>query len=289
MDWSIQEISRLAGTTSRTLRHYDDVGLLPPSRIGSNGYRYYDELALVRLQRILMLRELGLGIPAIVEVLDGQRHDGQALRIHLEWLTHERDRIDRQIASVEKTIEKLEGGEQLMAQDMFDGFDHTQYREEVTERWGAQAYADGDRWWRSMTPEEQATWQRQVAQLSADWSDAAERGIPQTARRRRHSRRGTRRGWGRSPARREAAPVAPRRRTCWGWPTCTSRTTDSRRTTAAPRARASCATRFGSTRRRCRPSVAALGDGTAAPGTQARLGPRWRRGSYENVRVGMRP
>lgn len=65
-----------------------------------------------------------------------------------------------------------------MAQDMFDGFDHTQYREEVTERWGAQAYADGDRWWRSMTPEEQATWQRQVAQLSADWSDAAERGIP---------------------------------------------------------------------------------------------------------------
>lgn len=178
MDWSIQEISRLAGTTSRTLRHYDDVGLLPPSRIGSNGYRYYDELALVRLQRILMLRELGLGIPAIVEVLDGQRHDGQALRIHLEWLTHERDRIDRQIASVEKTIEKLEGGEQLMAQDMFDGFDHTQYREEVTERWGAQAYADGDRWWRSMSADERADWTGRVAQLSADWSDAAERGIP---------------------------------------------------------------------------------------------------------------
>ena len=178
MDWSIQEISRLAGTTSRTLRHYDDVGLLAPSRIGSNGYRYYDQFALVRLQRILMLRELGLGIPAIAEVLDGERNDGQALRAHLEWLTHERNRLDRQIASVEKTIETMEGGEQLMAQDMFDGFDHTQYRDEVTERWGAKAYADGDRWWRSMTPEEQATWQRQVAQLSADWADAAERGIP---------------------------------------------------------------------------------------------------------------
>ena len=48
MDWSIQEVARLAGTTSRTLRHYDDVGLLLPSRVGSNGYRYYDGLTLAR-------------------------------------------------------------------------------------------------------------------------------------------------------------------------------------------------------------------------------------------------
>src|SRR5690625_7789618 len=56
MEWSIQEIARHAGTTSRTLRHYDDLGLVPPSRIGANGYRYYDETALVRLQRVLLLR-----------------------------------------------------------------------------------------------------------------------------------------------------------------------------------------------------------------------------------------
>ena len=68
MDWSIQDIARLAGTTSRTLRHYGDVGLLPASRVGDNGYRYYDELALVRLQRILMLRDLGLGIPGTPQV-----------------------------------------------------------------------------------------------------------------------------------------------------------------------------------------------------------------------------
>ena len=62
-DRSIQDIARLAGTTSRTLRHYDDIGLLEPSRIGANGYRYYDQHALVRLQRILLLRDLGLGLP----------------------------------------------------------------------------------------------------------------------------------------------------------------------------------------------------------------------------------
>jgi len=54
VEWSIQDVARSAGTTSRTLRHYDDIGLLPPSRVGGNGYRYYDEDALVRLQRILL-------------------------------------------------------------------------------------------------------------------------------------------------------------------------------------------------------------------------------------------
>src|SRR6478735_804597 len=71
VDWSIQEVARLAGTTSRTLRHYDAVGLLPPSRVAANGYRHYDADALVRLQRILLLRDLGLGLPAIREALDG--------------------------------------------------------------------------------------------------------------------------------------------------------------------------------------------------------------------------
>ena len=123
MDWSIQEIAKLAGTTSRALRHYDDIGLLEPSRIGSNGYRYYDGAALVRLQRILLLRELGLGLPAIADVLAGETAETRALAGHLGWLRQEQDRLARQIASVERTIEALEGGEEIMAKDMFDGFD----------------------------------------------------------------------------------------------------------------------------------------------------------------------
>jgi MerR family transcriptional regulator, thiopeptide resistance regulator len=176
-DWSIQDIARLAGTTSRTLRHYDDVGLVKPSRIGSNGYRYYDADALVRLQRVLLLRELGLGIPAIGEVMAGQRDDSLALRTHLEWLAQEKERIGRQIASVERTISELEGGEQPMAEDMFDGFDHTQYKEEVEERWGKDAYAKSDAWWRSMSDEEKNAWKARMALLGSDWIEAAQRGI----------------------------------------------------------------------------------------------------------------
>jgi MerR family transcriptional regulator, thiopeptide resistance regulator len=176
MDWSIQDIARLAGTTSRTLRHYGDIGLLEPSRVGSNGYRYYDELALRRLQRILLLRELGLGLPAIADVLAGQQDDALALHRHLQWLQQEKARLDRQISSVEMTILKMEGGEQLMAEDMFDGFDHTQYKDEVEERWGKDAYAKSNAWWTSMSKAEQQQWKAKVASLAADWAAAAERG-----------------------------------------------------------------------------------------------------------------
>ena len=70
MDWSIQETARLTGTTSRTLRHYDAIGLLSPSSRAAGGSRHYDEDALVRLQRILLLRELGLPLGRIAEVLE---------------------------------------------------------------------------------------------------------------------------------------------------------------------------------------------------------------------------
>ena len=177
MEWSIQEVARVAGTTSRTLRHYDDLGILAPTRIGSNGYRYYDESALTRLQRILMLRDLGLGLPAVADVIEGNQDDALALHNHLEWLQQEKQRLDRQISSVETTILKLEGGEQLMAEEMFNGFDHTVYKDEVEERWGKDAYAKSNSWWTSMTAAEKKEWQSQVQSLISDWKDAATRGI----------------------------------------------------------------------------------------------------------------
>lgn len=145
-----------------------------PSSTGQNGYRYYDENALARLQRILLLKELGLGLATIAEVLEGQKANADALLGHLRWLRQEQQRLDRQIASVETTILKLEGGEQLMADEMFDGFDHTQYKQEVEERWGADAYARSDRWRRSMSDSEKSEWMQRVKQLGADWTAAAE-------------------------------------------------------------------------------------------------------------------
>ncbi|MFI5607626.1 MerR family transcriptional regulator [Amycolatopsis sp. NPDC051903] len=172
--WSIQDIARAAGTTSRTLRHYDAIGLLAPSRVGSNGYRYYDSDALVRLQRILLLRSLGLPLPAIASVLDGSRDNVAALSEHLTLLHQERDRIGRQIDSVRTTLRKLEGGEPLVAEEVFDGF---AYAEEVTSRWGASAYQHGDRWWRSLSASEKQAHQAEQASIAAAFGAARAAGL----------------------------------------------------------------------------------------------------------------
>ncbi len=177
MEWSIQEIARQAGTTSRTLRHYGEVGLLTPSRIGSNGYRYYDQDALVRLQRILLLRELGLSLPAIKDVLEGQRDTAVALRAHLRLLEQEQARIGRQIASVRTTLHKTQEGMELMAAEVFDGFDHTAHEQEVTERWGRDAYEEGDRWWRSLGDAEKKAFQDEHEAIARDWGRAREAGL----------------------------------------------------------------------------------------------------------------
>jgi DNA-binding transcriptional MerR regulator len=174
---SIQDVARAAGTTSRTLRHYGQLGLLEPSRVGTNGYRYYDEQALVRLQRILLLRDLGLSLPSIAEVLDGEQDSAAALRAHLEWLEQERVRIGRQIESVRTTLRKVEGGEQLMADEMFDGFDHTQYEQEVTERWGRDAYERSNNWWKALSEQERKAFMQEQADIARDFGAARAAGL----------------------------------------------------------------------------------------------------------------
>jgi DNA-binding transcriptional MerR regulator len=202
LEYGIAEVARLAGTTSRTLRHYGDVGLLEPSRIGGNGYRYYDTAALTRLQRILVLRQLGLGVAAIGEVLD-TTDDMSALRAHLEWLRAESERLDRQIASVERTITGMEKGAPIMARDMFDGFDHRQYKEEVEQRWGAEAYADSARWWSGLGAEGQSAFTDEHAAIAAGWAHLQAAGAPaegqeaQALARRHHAWIAA--GWGNKP------------------------------------------------------------------------------------------
>lgn len=176
-DWSIQEIARMVGTTSRTLRHYDDVGLLAPSRTGTNGYRYYDGHALVRLQRILLLRELGLGLPAIAEALDSERDEARALGAHLRWLRTEQDRVARQVVAVQATITALEKGSTPVAHDMFDGFDHTQYAGEVRERWGADAAERSTGWWRSLSQADKESFLQTQHDIGTDFGRARTAGL----------------------------------------------------------------------------------------------------------------
>jgi DNA-binding transcriptional MerR regulator len=90
---SIKEVAEVAGTTSRRLRHYDQPGLRPPSRVAATGHCYYDQECLTRLQQILPLRDLGLGLSSIREVLNGQKDTETALQAHLDLLEREVERL----------------------------------------------------------------------------------------------------------------------------------------------------------------------------------------------------
>lgn len=177
MSWSIQEIARIAGTTSRTLRHYEQVGLLEPAGRAPGGARRYDQDALVRLQRILLLRDLGMALADIGGALRSEPDAARALAAHREQLRAERDLVERRLASLDRTIDAIEKGESIMAEDMFDGFDHTQHKEEVERRWGKEAYAQGDAWWRGLGPQGQKDWKAKLTALNQEWIDGATAGL----------------------------------------------------------------------------------------------------------------
>lgn len=113
----------MSGVTSRTLRYYDEIGLLRPARVGSNGYRYYDREQLLRLQQILLLRELGLDLTTIGKVVDAQHDPLEALRRHHLRLLDERGRLDRLVATVAATVKHLEEGTDMPAEHIFEGFE----------------------------------------------------------------------------------------------------------------------------------------------------------------------
>lgn len=176
MQFGIQQVARAAGISSRTLRHYDEIGLLPAKRM-DNGYRTYSRADLLRLQRILLLRDMGMGLRDIAQVVQGQRDDLEALRDQARHLRQTRERLDRQLASVERTIAALHNEEEIMPEQMFDGFDNSQYREEVEQRWGAEAWAEGDRWWRGMSDDDKRAFTDEHGAIAAAWAAAREAGL----------------------------------------------------------------------------------------------------------------
>ena len=63
-EWPIRDLAKATGLTSRTLRHYEQIGLLLPLRVASNGYRFYGDAEISRLYRIRLIRSEGVAAVA---------------------------------------------------------------------------------------------------------------------------------------------------------------------------------------------------------------------------------
>jgi DNA-binding transcriptional MerR regulator len=156
--WHIGDVARLSGVSSRTLRHYDDVGLLRPSRTTSDGTRFFDRAALLRLQRVLLLRELGLGLPEIRRVVDGETDELSSLAQHRHELASDLRRRTRLLATIDATIDALTQGSSMNPDELFDGFDperQATWETELVDRYGdaARSHLDESKRWMS-------TWRR---------------------------------------------------------------------------------------------------------------------------------
>lgn len=120
---TVKQLAAISGITVRTLHHYDEIGLLHPARVGTNGYRYYGRQEQLRLQRILFHRELGVPLTAIAELLDLEGPDQiGVLRQHRQKLETERERYRVLIETIDHTIEELEGERTMANADLYRGF-----------------------------------------------------------------------------------------------------------------------------------------------------------------------
>jgi MerR family transcriptional regulator, thiopeptide resistance regulator len=121
--YTVKQVAKLAGITSRTLHYYDEIGLLRPSIVGENGYRYYSDEAILRLQQVMFYRALSMPLAQIKAILDQPEFDReQALESHRQELQRRIRQMERLARTIERTLQHLKGENTMSTRQLFDGF-----------------------------------------------------------------------------------------------------------------------------------------------------------------------
>jgi DNA-binding transcriptional MerR regulator len=162
MEYTVQSLGRMAGISARTLRYYDEIGILKPARINSSGYRIYGKAEVDRLQQILFYRELGVSLEEISAIISVPTFDrNKALWEHRERLLEKRVQLDLLIANIDKTIAMTEGRINMTDKEKFEGFkqkliddNEKMYGKEVREKYGNDAINKSNNKVKGMTREE---------------------------------------------------------------------------------------------------------------------------------------
>jgi DNA-binding transcriptional MerR regulator len=148
--FTVKQLSDLTGVTGRTLRYYDSIGLLTPSRIGENGYRYYNEGDLLRLQQVLFYREMDVPLAAICDIMSQPGFDVlAALQSHKHALAGRLQTLQGLIFTVDQTILHLKGKHSMKPVQLFDGLRERQqkYQQEAEQKYGKDVVQASARQW----------------------------------------------------------------------------------------------------------------------------------------------
>lgn len=178
--YTVKQLAALAGVTVRTLHYYDEIGLLRPARIGENGYRYYDDAALLRLQQILLYREFGMELLQIKDILDSPDFDLiAALRAHREVLQDRITRTENLIRTVDETIHHLEGEKPMSGKQLFGAFSEEtqkQYEREARLQYDPQIVNDSIKRWSHYSQAEKDHILAEAGEIYRDMVEAIEAG-----------------------------------------------------------------------------------------------------------------
>ena len=184
--YTVGRLARAAGVTVRTLHHYEQVGLLAPSRRSEAGYRLYTHADLERLQQILFFKELGFALGEIRRIM---LHPGferrAALEAQQELLRRKARRLDALIAAVAAALTADEKGTHMDEHEMFEafgGFDPSEYEDEARQRWGhTNAYQQSARRTATYTKEDWVAIRREEDEITAGVAELMSRAVADAA------------------------------------------------------------------------------------------------------------
>ncbi|MBR2954710.1 MAG: MerR family transcriptional regulator [Ruminococcus sp.] len=179
MKMLIRDFAKLTGVSIRTLHYYDEIGLLKPSIVDEqNGYRFYDEENLERMQEILFYRELDFPLKSIMSILSSPDYNKKsALKEQKNLLTLKKQRLERLISALDKAMK----GEKI-AMNIFDNSEfekkREEYAKEAQEKWGnTAAYKESTEKTKSYSQEKWNDLNSGMDSLMAEFAQCKSKGL----------------------------------------------------------------------------------------------------------------
>lgn len=186
LEYTIKSLANLAGVSTRTLRYYDEIGLLSPCRVNSSGYRIYGEKEVNLLQQILFYRELELSLDKIKEIITKSDFNYRAaLYEHKENLLKKQEQLKILLNNVEKTISSLEGESKMSNKEKFEGFkeelikeNEKKYGKEIREKYGEDVVTESYKKITNLSEEQWAAVEGLSKELNEALKEAMKSGDP---------------------------------------------------------------------------------------------------------------
>lgn len=186
MEYTVNKLAQISGVSARTLRYYDEIGLLNPVRLSSSGYRIYGKNEVDRLQQILFYKELGVSLEEIKDLLNSPGYDREkTLESHLAALMQKKKQIELLIENVSKTLKVAKGAVIMKDKEKFQGLkkkmideNESKYGKEVRKKYGDEAVSASNAKLMNMSEAEYKKMEQLNVELNEKLKAAVQTGEP---------------------------------------------------------------------------------------------------------------